>query len=66
MSIQCETTAKKSAGAAMGIFERYLTLWVMFCIVTGIGLGHLLPQAFQSVGRLEIAKINLPVAALLC
>ena len=65
MSIQCETTAKKSAGAAMGIFERYLTLWVMLCIVTGIALGHLLPQAFQSVGRLEIAKINLPVAALL-
>ena len=65
MSIQCETTAKKSAGAAMGFFERYLTLWVTLCIVAGIGLGHLLPQVFQTIGRLEIAQINLPVAVLL-
>jgi len=65
MSAQCETTAKKSTGAAMGFFERYLTLWVFLCIVVGIGLGHLMPQFFQTVGGLEIANINLPVAILL-
>jgi ACR3 family arsenite transporter len=65
MSVQCETTAKKSAGAAMGFFERYLSLWVMLCIAAGIGLGHLIPQVFQTIGRLEIAQINLPVAILL-
>jgi ACR3 family arsenite transporter len=65
MSVQCETTAKKSAGAAMGFFERYLTLWVALCIVAGIVSGHLLPAFFQTVGRLEIAHINLPVAILL-
>ncbi len=65
MSVQCETTAKKSTGAAMGVFERYLTVWVFLCIVVGIGLGHLMPQAFQAVGGLEIAQINLPVAILL-
>lgn len=65
MSIQCETTAKKSAGAEMGFFERYLTLWVALCIITGIGLGHLIPQFFQTIGRMEIAHINLPVAILL-
>ncbi len=65
MSVQCEVTAKKSAGAEMGFFERYLTLWVALCIIAGIGLGHLIPQVFQSVGRMEIAKINLPVALLL-
>jgi ACR3 family arsenite transporter len=65
MSVQCETTAKTSAGAAMGFFERYLTLWVALCIVAGIGLGHLVPQFFQTIGRLEIAHINLPVAVLL-
>ena len=65
MSVQCETTAKKSAGAAMGFFERYLTLWVALCIIAGIGLGHLMPPFFQSIGRLEIAQINLPVAILL-
>ena len=65
MSIQCETTARKSAGAEMGFFERYLTLWVALCIVAGIGLGHLIPQVFQNIGRMEIAQINLPVAILL-
>ena len=65
MSVQCEITARKSAGAEMGFFERYLTLWVALCIVAGIGLGHLIPQVFQSVGHLEIAQINLPVAILL-
>ena len=65
MTVQCETTAKKSTAATMGLFERYLTLWVMLCIIVGIGLGHLIPPFFQSIGRLEIAQINLPVAILL-
>lgn len=50
--------------SSMSIFERYLTLWVALCIVAGIGLGNVLPGAFQIVGRLEIAQINLPVAVL--
>jgi ACR3 family arsenite transporter len=49
----------------MSLFERYLTAWVFLCIVAGIGLGRLLPGAFQAVGALEIARINLPVAALI-
>ena len=65
MSIQCEVTAKDAAGAAMGFFEHYLTLWVFLCIVVGIALGHLLPTTFQFVGNLEIARVNLPVAILI-
>ncbi len=49
----------------MSIFERYLTLWVALCIVAGIALGHAFPGFFQAVGALEIAKVNLPVAALI-
>jgi len=49
----------------MSTFERYLTLWVAACIVVGIGLGHLFPGAFQMIGSAEIAKVNLPVAALI-
>jgi ACR3 family arsenite transporter len=49
----------------MGIFERYLSLWVLLCILAGIGLGHLFPGGFQAVGRLELARINLPVALLI-
>ena len=50
---------------ALGVFERYLTLWVALCIVVGIALGHLLPAPFQAIGRLEVAQVNLPVAVLI-
>ncbi len=49
----------------MTIFERYLTVWVMLCIVTGIGLGHLMPGLFAAVASAEVARVNLPVAALI-
>ncbi|MBF0371746.1 MAG: ACR3 family arsenite efflux transporter [Magnetococcales bacterium] len=49
----------------MGFFERWLTLWVGLCIVTGIGLGHVAPGPFQAVGKMEIAQVNLPVAFLI-
>ena len=50
---------------ALGVFERYLTVWVALCIVAGIALGHLLPAPFQVIGRLEVAQVNLPVAVLI-
>ncbi|WP_378949731.1 ACR3 family arsenite efflux transporter [Mesorhizobium sp. ANAO-SY3R2] len=49
----------------MSKFERYLTLWVALCIVVGITLGHLMPGVFQAIGGAEIAKVNIPVAALI-
>jgi ACR3 family arsenite transporter len=49
----------------MNLFERYLTLWVTLCIVAGISLGHLFPGLFQALGRMEVANVNLPVAALI-
>ncbi|MGD9804141.1 MAG: ACR3 family arsenite efflux transporter [Hyphomicrobiaceae bacterium] len=49
----------------MSVFERYLTLWVALCIVAGITLGWLMPGAFQAIGAVEIANVNLPVALLI-
>ncbi|MUO44680.1 ACR3 family arsenite efflux transporter [Agrobacterium vitis] len=49
----------------MSTFERYLTVWVALCIVVGIGLGHLMPDVFQAIGAVEVAKVNLPVAVLI-
>jgi arsenite transporter len=65
MSSQCEVTGKQAAGADMGLFERWLTLWVFLCIVAGIALGQFFPGAFQTIGELEVAQINLPVAVLI-
>jgi len=55
----------QASGALLGTFERYLTLWVFLCIGLGIGLGHLFPAVFQAIGRMEVARVNLPVAALI-
>jgi len=49
----------------MSTFERYLTIWVALCIVVGIALGPFIPGVFQAIGAAEIAKVNLPVAALI-
>jgi ACR3 family arsenite transporter len=49
----------------MSVFERYLTLWVFLCIVAGIALGQLMPDLFQAIGRMELARVNLPVGALI-
>jgi ACR3 family arsenite transporter len=65
MSAQCEVTTKQAIGARMNTFERYLSIWVALCILAGIGLGHLLPGVFHSIGSMEIAKVNIPVAVLI-
>ncbi|QTD44479.1 ACR3 family arsenite efflux transporter [Ottowia testudinis] len=54
-----------AAPAPMSVFERYLTVWVFGCIVLGTLLGHGLPEVFQAVGRMEVARVNLPVGALI-
>ena len=47
----------------MGLFERYLTLWVACGMALGVGLGLALPGVFEAVAALEIAHVNLVVAA---
>lgn len=46
----------------MGIFERYLTIWVGLCIAAGVLLGSVFPSLFQLFARMEIAHVNIPVA----
>ncbi len=49
----------------MNKFERYLTVWVLLCIVVGIALGQWFPAIFQAIGNLHIAQVNLPVGVLI-
>src|SRR5450759_4483048 len=48
----------------MNLFERYLTVWVGLCIIIGVLLGQFLPGVFQAIASLEIARVNIPVGAL--
>ncbi|MGJ8563899.1 MAG: ACR3 family arsenite efflux transporter [Alphaproteobacteria bacterium] len=49
----------------MGIFERYLTVWVALSIIGGIALGQMFPGLFGALAGLEYANVNLPVAILI-
>lgn len=49
----------------MGIFERYLSVWVALCISAGVWLGNALPNQFQWIASLEWAHVNLVVAVLI-
>lgn len=48
----------------MGLFERYLTIWVALCIVGGILLGKILGPSITVLSDMNIATVNIPVAVL--
>lgn len=49
----------------MGLFEKYLSVWVGLCILAGLGLGLLAPGAFEALAALEYANVNFAVAVLI-
>ena len=53
------------AASPMGLFERYLTLWVALCILAGLALGNLMPELFSALAAIEYASVNLIVAVLI-
>lgn len=46
----------------MGVFERYLSIWVGLCIISGVVLGLTIPAVFQAFAAMEVAHVNVPVA----
>ena len=55
--------AKKSSG--IGFFEKYLTLWVILCMVAGVLIGQFLPGIPAFLGRFEYANVSIPIAILI-
>lgn len=49
----------------MSVFERYLSLWVLICIVLGVALGQFFPGVFHVIAAFEVAQVNLPVGLLI-
>ncbi len=54
-----------TASQAIGFFEKYLTLWVVLCIASGIVAGKFMPGVFHVLGNLSLAQVNLPVGILI-
>ena len=65
MSVGTQTAGRAPATSTMSVFERYLSVWVLLCIVAGIALGQFAPGVFHAIGRMEIAQVNLPVGLLI-
>ncbi|HXP29918.1 MAG TPA: ACR3 family arsenite efflux transporter [Stellaceae bacterium] len=64
MSAVATDAAGSRPRASLGIVERYLTLWVVLCIVAGVALGRIVPAPFRILGATTVAQVNLPVAVL--
>ncbi|MGP5019166.1 ACR3 family arsenite efflux transporter [Vreelandella alkaliphila] len=61
------TTQSNSSptSADMGLFERYLSVWVAIAIVTGIALGQFAPAVPEVLSRFEYAQVSIPIAVLI-
>ncbi len=55
----------EGANQDIGFFERYLSLWVALCIGAGILIGQFLPFVPDTLGEMEYAQVNLPIAVLI-
>jgi arsenite transporter len=53
------------AAAGLGLFEKWLSLWVALAILAGMTLGNIAPEAFGALAAMEYASVNLPVAILI-
>ncbi|WAA13432.1 ACR3 family arsenite efflux transporter [Fervidibacillus halotolerans] len=51
--------------ASMGIFQKYLTVWVALCMVGGVLIGEFLPAIPQFLGKFEYANVSIPIAILI-
>jgi ACR3 family arsenite transporter len=55
----------KKEEASLGIFEKYLTLWIAICIIVGLLVGRFLPAFGQFMDSLKFSKLSIPIGVLL-
>ncbi|ACK71732.1 arsenical-resistance protein [Gloeothece citriformis PCC 7424] len=50
------------AGGSLSVFEKYLTVWVILCILAGIALGRIFPGVAQTLDAMSIYNVSIPIA----
>ncbi len=65
MAIEREDIMGKNDSAKIGFFEKYLTIWVVLCMVIGVLIGMYLPGIPDFLGRFEYANVSIPIAILI-
>jgi arsenite transporter len=56
---------QKASAQELGLFGRYLTVWVALCIVAGVAIGQFLPGVPETLARFTYAQVSIPVAILI-
>lgn len=56
---------RKPQSKGISFFQRYLTLWVLLCMVAGVVIGHFLPSVPNALGKMDVAGISIPIAILI-
>ncbi len=67
-SVSADAASSKPIRKRLKFFERYLSLWVLVCMVVGVTLGRLLPGAAATLGQWQFSQgsqVNVPVAVLI-
>lgn len=49
-------------GGNLNLFEKYLTFWIILCIIVGIGLGRIFPNVAQTLDAMSIYNVSIPIA----
>ncbi len=55
----------KEKASGIGFFERYLTVWVIICMVLGVLIGKFIPGIPNFLGKFEYANVSIPIAILI-
>lgn len=61
MDSQVNSVAVK-AGSSLSFFEKYLTVWIIVCIILGIGLGRIFPDVAKTLDAMSIYNVSIPIA----
>lgn len=56
---------EKTKTQGIGFFEKYLTIWVILCMVAGVLIGKFLPGIPDFLGKFEYANVSIPIAILI-
>ncbi|SET58199.1 arsenite transporter, ACR3 family [Marinobacter segnicrescens] len=65
MSNKAEIATAEETSGGMGLFERYLSVWVALAIIVGVALGQLAPAVPEILSRFEYAQVSIPIAILI-
>ena len=55
----------EARGKGLGVFERYLSIWVALCIIVGIAIGQFIPAIPDTLTQFTYAEVNIPIAILI-